>query len=270
MKKSMVAVGIAAVVVAILLLWLLPVYQVTHYNGLTAEQVFNAVNEGRKTLAQIMGGALLLATLYVSVQTFQLSREGQITDRFTKAIEQLGATDDDGKPILEIRLGGIYALERIAHDSKRDHPVIMEVLTAYVRENSPWRGGDANVRTDVQAILDVLWRRNRHYDPDEMRPNLRGIDLCDTKLIEVHLEGADLTAARLEGANLMLAHLEGSDLTEANLEGARLWEARLGGARLFGASLEGADLSGAQIQGTDLSQASLQGAILSMSSITQE
>ncbi len=38
---------------------------------------------------------------------------------------------------LEVRLGGIYALERIARDSPKDHWTIMEVLTAYVRENSP-------------------------------------------------------------------------------------------------------------------------------------
>ena len=38
---------------------------------------------------------------------------------------------------MAIRLGGIYALERIAKDSEKDHGPIMEVLTAYVRENAP-------------------------------------------------------------------------------------------------------------------------------------
>ena len=46
-----------------------------------------------------------------------------MTDRYTKAIEQLGP--DKG---LDVRIGGIYALERIARDSPRDHPTIMEVL----------------------------------------------------------------------------------------------------------------------------------------------
>ena len=62
--------------------------------------------------------------------------QGHITDRYTKAIEQLGKLDGD-KPNIEIRLGAIYALERIARDSPRDHWTIMEVLTAYVRQNSP-------------------------------------------------------------------------------------------------------------------------------------
>src|SRR3954471_10607316 len=44
--------------------------------------------------------------------------QGQITERFTRAIDQLGATDDKGNKRLEIRLGGIYALERISRDFK--------------------------------------------------------------------------------------------------------------------------------------------------------
>src|SRR3982751_6161439 len=38
-----------------------------------------------------------------------------------------------GGPNLEVRLGAIYALERIPRDSERDHWPIMEVLCAYVR-----------------------------------------------------------------------------------------------------------------------------------------
>jgi hypothetical protein len=74
-----------------------------------------------------------------SERTLWLTEQGQITDRFTRAIEQLGETDDNGKPKLELRLGGIYALERIAWDSpERDYSTVMEVLTAYVRENASW------------------------------------------------------------------------------------------------------------------------------------
>src|SRR5829696_4544815 len=72
-------------------------------------------------------------------RTLELTEQGQITERFTRAIDQLGATDETtGKPRLEIRLGGIYALERIAWDSpERDYSTVIEVLTTYVRENTP-------------------------------------------------------------------------------------------------------------------------------------
>ncbi|MGI8477098.1 MAG: hypothetical protein ACR2OO_12085 [Thermomicrobiales bacterium] len=86
-------------------------------------------------LVQVLGGLLLIGTLHTALHTvrqtqqgleinreqLRVAQEGQITDRFTKAIEQLGATRSDGRPHLEIRLGGIYAFERIARDSLRDH-----------------------------------------------------------------------------------------------------------------------------------------------------
>jgi len=63
-----------------------------------------------------------LAGFFGTWRNLQLAQEGQITDRFTKAIEQLGAVNPDGTtPKLDVRSGGIYALERIANDSERDH-----------------------------------------------------------------------------------------------------------------------------------------------------
>jgi hypothetical protein len=63
-------------------------------------------------------------------RTHELTEQGQVTDRYTKAIEQRGSEK------LDVRIGGIYALERVARDSARDHPTVMEVLTAFIREHS--------------------------------------------------------------------------------------------------------------------------------------
>src|SRR5215208_7598507 len=96
-------------------------------------------------MAQIAGGLALLFGLYftwrrveISQRTLETQQDQQVTERFTQAIDQLGATDDKGNKRMEIRLGGIYALERIARDSERDHWPIMETLTTYVREHAPW------------------------------------------------------------------------------------------------------------------------------------
>jgi hypothetical protein len=106
----------------VLALWWLPKLQATHSPGSAVENQFDRENEARKTLAQIIGGIFVLAGLYSSVKTFDLQRQGQITDRFTKAIDQLGALAPGGgsgknespKINLGVRLGGIYALERVA------------------------------------------------------------------------------------------------------------------------------------------------------------
>ena len=62
-----------------------------------------------------------------------IAADQSIAEAFTRAITHLG----DEK--LEIRIGGIYALARIARDSKKDHWPIMEILTAFVRQHAPWK-----------------------------------------------------------------------------------------------------------------------------------
>jgi Pentapeptide repeats (8 copies) len=222
-----------------------------------------------------------------------LSRKGQINDRCIKAIEQLGAVDQGGRKKLEVRLGGIYALEQIAKDSPDDHHwPIMEILTAYVREHAPWKGEEQISQeetlpsetqptqnhqsppkpdADIQAILTLLGRRTRTYGKGEVYAlDLAKTDLRGAWLSDAHLEGALLQAAHLEEAILLQAHLEGAFLWDAHLEGARLPEAHLEGARLrrthlegaffWGAHLEGALLQAARLEGADLWDARLQGA----------
>ena len=83
-------------ILVVLALWLLPRWQAARSQGLTAGNRFDRENEARKTLAQIIGGVFVLAGLYSSLQTFDLQRQGQITDRFTKAIDQQGAVEPGG------------------------------------------------------------------------------------------------------------------------------------------------------------------------------
>jgi len=64
-------------------------------------------------------------------RNIKIAQDKQLTDRFTAAVTNLSA---DGPDKMAQRLGGIYALERIAHDSPEDHWTVMEVLTAYVRD----------------------------------------------------------------------------------------------------------------------------------------
>jgi hypothetical protein len=239
-------------------------------------------------LAQILGGTALLSGLYFTWRTLQVNREGQITDRFTRAIDQLGKVDDEGNKLFEIRLGGIYALERIARESEEDHWPIMEVLTAYVRQHAPWRpeGGrgeeadsavekksvedsssdsdTAEVSTpdpDIQAIMTVLRRRSRffgHGEPEHL--DLRETNLSGADLRGANLMGADLGGASLMGANLGGADLRGTTFRRADLRGALLGEADLGGAWFSGAYFSGAYYSEAYLGGADFSGANLSGA----------
>ena len=78
-------------------------------------------------------GALVFTSqsLRATQKQIEISEQGQLTERFGKAVEQLGSEK------LELRLGRIYALERLARDSARDHPTVMQVLAAFVRSHTP-------------------------------------------------------------------------------------------------------------------------------------
>jgi hypothetical protein len=93
-----------------------------------------------------------------------------VTARCTKAIEQLGSDR------LDVRVGGIYALERIAHDSPRDHLAVLEVLAAFIREQRSRamvteraRRGDA--RAGNAARCTGCGRRNWAPNP-QARPGV--------------------------------------------------------------------------------------------------
>jgi uncharacterized protein YjbI with pentapeptide repeats len=290
----------------ILVWWLVPplLYRRT---GADAAARLKAITDTRTALlAGLIGvGALLTfwlnSRMYrITAQTLDLDRQGQITERYTKAIEQLG--DEE----LAVRLGGIYALEGIAHDSRedrefREHRTIVEVLSAFVREESKKQGApgagqgtaqdvaetdspappevakddgpeplnDATPRPapDVQAALTVLGRLPQ-------RPGVPRGDLAEAQLSGARLGGADLSGAKLDeanlsGAQLVRANLSGAFLKRANLSDAQLDRANLSSARLQWAKLsraelqEGANLSGARLTDADLSGARLTNADLS-------
>jgi hypothetical protein len=189
-------------------------------------------------VAAVAAGLIAWRNLRETQKKLEVDREAQITNRFTQAIGQIGAELKDGKPNLEVRLGGIYALERIARDSPRDHWAIMEVLTGYVRQNAPWpprptfevviseAAGSGKPRADIQAILTVLGRRKPPQEPPEWR-ELSGVDLTGTDLRDANLVRADLNRANLIGANLSRANLTEAHLTEADLTVANLSRANL-------------------------------------------
>jgi hypothetical protein len=240
-------------------LWFVPQLQGENFSHKVPPEDRPAlVNEYRRTWAQIVGGFGLLLGLYftwrrieISQRELEATRDQQVTERFTRAIDQLGASDDGGEPRIEIRLGGIYALERIAGDSLamenypgRDYATVMEVLTAYVRENTlrapgPSKessdaasmsngtstnadeGAEQSARTeaarptaDIQAILDVLGRAQTRA-PEEYHTRL---DLHEAKL-----QGADLREADLRGADLLGTTVTGEQLAATwSLEGATM------------------------------------------------
>ena len=91
-----------------------------------------------------------LIRVWINDRTIKAAEQGLITDRINTAVTGLGVektvkqTAPDGTTTentdanIEVRLGAVYALERISQDSDRDHMQIMEILCVYIRTNAPW------------------------------------------------------------------------------------------------------------------------------------
>jgi uncharacterized protein YjbI with pentapeptide repeats len=275
-------------------------------HGLSSSDRAAELGRVRTSLLAILAGMIASVGAIYTARTFALNRQGQITERFTRAIDQLGHEQ------IDVSLGGIYALERIARESKVDHGPVMEILTGYVREHSPWpprkqsSSGDSAsgslhnsdpgdqkpadsskseqleaqspLLTDIEAALSVIARRRLEHDAP--RPfnlssvDLHGSDFYGTTLHNVNLVGANLAGAELAGADLAGAKLAGADLARANLKGvylagADLHEADLPGANLAGANLAGAELAGADLVGANLAGAELAGADLARADLAE-
>jgi hypothetical protein len=206
----------------------------------------------------IVGVAGFWANVRNTNKTTALALQGQVTDRYTKAIEQLGSKE------IDVRIGGIYALERIARDSERDHPTVMEVLAEFVRDHSAeqWplpatheagvKPPPRETRPDVQAAVTVIGRRTTRDDRQPIHLSMARANLTRAALTRANLTRADLIYADLTGADLT-----GADLTGATLFGANLSRAYLTLATLTGADFSRADLTGAHLIAADLTYADL-------------
>jgi hypothetical protein len=217
--------------------WRLP-HLLYGYPKTEPEARLKAITDTRTAL---LAGLLGLA----AILTFWLNSRGQMTDRYTNAIKQLGSKT------LDVRLGGIYALEHIADDSPSYHPTIVEVLSAFTRVHSDpifrWRQHSAQFgqleALSAQEECDKAMDHVRDFPlPDDVQaaatvlgrlPPAAGshVDLREAYLAKVQLKGAKLLGALfdqadLSNAQLQEAHLEGAQLRGACLDGAQLQNAR--------------------------------------------
>lgn len=118
-------------------------------------------------IVALLGAPFLIWRTMIAHQTLGFQKEGHITDRISKAVEQLGAikniknsillpkdnttiTTEETVANIEVRIGAILSLERIVQDSViydngRDHVRIMEILCTYIRENTKTKPIDFNL-----------------------------------------------------------------------------------------------------------------------------
>jgi uncharacterized protein YjbI with pentapeptide repeats len=214
----------------------------------------------------------------------------RITELYSKSVEQLGS---DKAPV---RLGGLYALERLGQTVQEQRETIGNLLCAYLRmeytppselPNEPTHEQRDRYNQLIQqhsqehevrqTALDIIIR---HHDPgrpdqhwQELRVRLQRANLTVANLARANLTDANLTRSNLTGANLTRANLTGADLYHANLyranlAGANLTDANLTIAKLTRSNLTGADLTVADLTHADMTDADMNSTILNSANLT--
>lgn len=246
----------AGVVLLLLIIVFLPRWQ-ARKAGVIDSDKWKAENEFRKTLIQVIGGILIICGLFFTweeLNQFHISQEnmksGQISSRYSNAIQLLSKKEET-----TTRIGAIYALEQIVKEDPNYKNIVLNVLSALVRNTGYLNEEEKVISPDVQSALDVIFRlRKRAHGEEE---SLSQIHLAGAKLACANLAGKDLRNVDFYRADLYEANLENANLKEAQLKQANLYRVNLGGSVMQGANLEGADMRNANLDGADLSRANL-------------
>jgi uncharacterized protein YjbI with pentapeptide repeats len=203
--------------------------------GLEGKDKLSLHNELVRTVAQILGGTVLLVGAYMTWRNVLIAQEGQITDRFNKAVEQLGSTLESngnasagastGIPanpsastaplpnpnalptpdrVSSARhIGAIFALERIAQDSTRDRQAVSELLAAYLREHAAWNSYHVSREKDLREWITEA----------EQAMETAGDPSWNAQVRRHHIQAAvTVLARRTKATSLPQLNLSGTDL----------------------------------------------------------
>jgi hypothetical protein len=231
--------------------------------GLTADEQLQRENDLRTTGLQALAGVVLALGAAFTAYSILSSREGQLDERFSRALALLS-----GGNAHDVR-GGAHSLERIAVQSVFDRPAVVEVLAGFIRDRTQsepdWENGEEQ-HPPPPELIEVLTVLGRVKDlPKSPVPQLQ-----ETMWFEGELENANLSGVPLDSCNFESALLTQADLRDARLVKADLPNVLLRWANLHGADLSYADLEGADLSGADLSRVNFKGAILMGAYVDEE
>ena len=241
----------------------------------------------------IMGFAAIVSAVFWCLGNWRVKQQADAGDgqaktdrirftdeRFLDAAKLLSKNDKNGNPAIAARIGGIFALEKLANSLVLEYGAqVVKTLAAYIKENIqltaklPLTESNISEKTrslgeDVKTAFNVLdkllgahkqktmeqfglstddFNFHRHDFSWLFLSPVRNIDFCNYVLVGIDMRGAILVNLDFRGAGLSYAKLQKSFLREANLQGTRLDCAKLQGADLSDAKLLYADFSGVEL-----------------------
>ena len=243
-------VGLVAVVVAVG-----PALIVDHWDVLHDGQR-DSTSTTIRNFGLLIGGAIavILAVWRSIVAERQAgtAQQSLLNERYQKGAEMLGNN------VLAVRLGGIYALERLAADQPEQYHVqVMKLLCAFARhptEDEDYQGKlaehNANPRNltspreDTMAAIEAIGSRDdtriEIEKSQDFQPNLIGTNLSYAQIRGANLSGTMLNSANLTSASIFSVNLSGAFLRSTIMKNAELYDVDFTDAKAWNVDLSGA------------------------------
>ncbi len=295
---ALIALGIFVIMIAIVVIpaWTVPI------KGLSPALRLEALSSRRTSLVQLFAAAVVLVGFFFTYQSLLVSRrtlsattDNQLAERYAKSLELVDAANS-----VDVRLGGILALDRIARTSEADRETIARFLSTLLVNPAPEGSREPRAAVEIAAMLAAIaeLRELGFATPlhlsglalQDLGPLRLGLDGCDLTgaewmrlsvrssnlsracLLSVSMQDVDLRYSQLERIMARSATISHCDLSWCNLEGAvfigadlrhiSLVGSRLDRALFIGADLREANLRRTDLRGADLTDADLRGALV--------
>ena len=186
-------------------------------------------------------------------------KEKAVTEAFAKSVELLGNKREAA------RQGGIYALGRLAGDNPDLHPMIMDIVASYIRQESRHRffsekkereerenksidkdGLIDELRSepmamDIEAAIAVIRERNTNND----KILRKGEDFLD--LSNAYIFNADFSNTKLSKVNFSDSVMVDCFFDETDLSNSNFIESNVGGSSFVASNLKGSSITQNQV-----------------------
>lgn len=228
-----------------------------------------------KYIGVIVGSIIVICTLYNANETNNLTRKGQLDNRFIEASKLLSSENNFEN------ISGVYTLNRIAKEASSDKSqkgytyLIKEILFTFLRENSePILKNDILVKVQCkkkkfvfQQIINILFDKENDFYMYSGR-DLSSCSFSELSLDNFNFNGFVLVSSDFSNSNLEKATFDNSTLLGAILFSCYLKSASLKNVELDLANLELANLLKADVSNSNLCQANMNSTFLDSANLS--
>ena len=120
---------------------------------------WRAISQDRSSKAAKANAEIAQENIKLTQANMRNATKSHLAETYSRAIEQLGAVGENKQPIIQTRLGALYALEKIAQADEEYHDPVMQIICAYARTSSPvmFEHDDIEKKTFFR-ILRLVWK----------------------------------------------------------------------------------------------------------------